>query len=78
MLIYLIIVLMKTILTYRGKQITTDDVAYIKQMLTDNPDLSRNALSIIDFHGKNLPVVTKWATPQRSIYYPPPKCILND
>lgn len=46
MLIYLIIVLMKTILTYRGKQITADDVAYIKQMLTDNPDLSRNALSI--------------------------------
>ncbi len=46
MLIYIISVLMNTILKYRSKIITSEDVKFINQLIADNPTESRNALSI--------------------------------
>ncbi|MCP4753600.1 MAG: DUF4338 domain-containing protein [Proteobacteria bacterium] len=37
---------METLITYRGKAATPQDVAFIKRLIAENPDASRRALSI--------------------------------
>jgi len=36
---------METILTYRRRTVTPDDVVFVRQLIADNPDASRRALS---------------------------------
>jgi len=38
---------METLLTYRRRSVTTDDVAFLRRLIADNPAASRRALSIM-------------------------------
>jgi len=48
---------MNTQLTYRGKDITSDDIVFINQLIDDNPDASRWSLS------KKLCLAWNWVQP---------------
>ena len=37
---------MNVILTYRGRSVTENDVAFVRQLISDNSTLARRALSL--------------------------------